>query len=339
VSTNTKKTFLITGAAGFIGSHLFKALSDSGNYKVIGVDSFTDYYSVELKKARVSNFLEAKGHFEFADLSDRSACRDLLERHKPTHVIHLAAQAGIRLPLEENGKYVKENLVSFVNIASESVSLKVENFLYASSSSVYGSQSHVPFSELEQLLSPVSFYGLTKLFNEQIIENLARSSSTRFRGMRFFTVYGPWGRPDMAYFKLIVKGLTHSEFKLNGSGNVKRDFTYVSDVVDSIVKLSVELEQHETGFQDLVNIGGGKPVSMADLISEIEKALGSPIKILKGEANVNDLPITNASILYQNQLIGNAPGTSLETGIRETVKWAIRDDITKSLTDWSLGHK
>ena len=338
MAKDTKKTFLITGAAGFIGAHLFRALSESGNFKVIGVDSFTDYYSVELKKFRVSNLLGAKGDFETADLSDRTVCRDLLERHKPTHVIHLAAQAGIRLPLEENGRYVRENLVSFVNIASESVSLKVENFLYASSSSVYGSEAKIPFSEMDHQLSPVSFYGLTKLFNEKIIENLARNSSTRFRGMRFFTVYGPWGRPDMAYFKLIAKGLNNLEFKLNGNGNVKRDFTYVNDVVNSILKLSLELEQHEIGFQDLVNIGGGKPVSVTELISTIEKALGSSIRVQKGEVDKNDLPITNASIAYQNHLIGTAPETNLELGIRETVEWAMQDEVKKYLIDWSLGH-
>lgn len=338
MATYPEKTFLITGAAGFIGSHLFKALSESDDCKVVGVDSFTDYYSVELKKSRVENFLGIKGNFEVADLSDRAVCKDLLVRHRPTHVIHLAAQAGIRLPLEENGRYVRENLVSFVNIASESVSLKVGNFLYASSSSVYGSQSKVPFSESEEQLSPVSFYGLTKLFNEQIIENLARNSSTRFRGMRFFTVYGPWGRPDMAYFKLIANGLNNSEFKLNGDGNVKRDFTYVSDVVNSILKLSVELEEHPIGYQDLVNIGGGKPVSMNELISEIEKVLGTSIKVQKVEANNNDLPVTNASIEYQNKLIGSAPETSLVTGIRETVEWATRTEIKKSLSDWGVGH-
>jgi UDP-glucuronate 4-epimerase len=334
VATYPEKTFLITGAAGFIGSHLFKALSESDDCKVVGVDSLTDYYSVELKKSRVSNFLGTKGNFEVADLSDRAVCKDLLERHRPTHVIHLAAQAGIRLPLEENGRYVRENLVSFVNIASECVSLKVGNFLYASSSSVYGSQSKVPFSELEEQLSPVSFYGLTKLFNEQISENLARNSSTRFRGMRFFTVYGPWGRPDMAYFKLIANGLTNSEFKLNGNGNVKRDFTYVRDVVDSVLKLSVELEEHQLGFHDLVNIGGGKPVSMTELILEIEKALESPIKVQKVKADKNDLLITNASVVYQNKLIGTAPETSLATGIKETVEWAKRTEIRNSLNDW-----
>ncbi len=338
MTMNAKKTFLITGAAGFIGSHLFKALVERGNYNVVGVDSLTDYYSVELKKARISNFLNAANHFEIADLSDRVICRELLERHKPTHVIHLAAQAGIRLPLEKNEKYVKENLVSFVNIASESVSLNIENFIYASSSSVYGSQSGIPFSEFEQKLSPVSFYGLTKLFNEQIVENLSRNSSTRFRGLRFFTVYGPWGRPDMAYFKLIAKGLTDSEFKLNGNGEVKRDFTYVDDVVNSILKLIAELEYHEKGFQDLVNIGGGKPVSMTELIREIETALGFPIKVSKGQADVNDLQITNASIVYQNQLIGTSPETSLEKGIKETVEWARSANIKDSLIGWSLGH-
>ncbi len=336
--TYPQKTFLITGAAGFIGSHLFKALSETDHCKVVGVDSLTDYYSVELKKSRVSNFLRTKGNFEVADLSDRAVCKDLLERHRPTHVIHLAAQAGIRLPLDENGRYVRENLVSFVNIASESVSLKVGNFLYASSSSVYGSQSKVPFSESEAQLSPVSFYGLTKLFNEQIIENLARNSSTKFRGMRFFTVYGPWGRPDMAYFKLIANGLNNSEFKLNGDGNIKRDFTYIGDVVNSIFKLSVELEEHPIGYQDLVNIGGGKPVSMTELISEIEKALGSTIRVHKVEANSNDLPVTNASIEYQRKLIGSAPETSLAMGIRETVEWATKTEIRKFLTDWGLGH-
>ena len=142
----------------------------------------------------------------------------------------------------------------------------------------------------------------------------------------------------MAYFKLIANGLNNSEFKLNGDGNVKRDFTYVSDVVNSILKLSVELEGHPIGYQDLVNIGGGKPVSMNELISEIEKVLGTSIKVQKVEADNNDLPVTNASIEYQNKLIGSAPETSLVTGIRETVEWATRTEIKKSLSDWGVGH-
>lgn len=331
------KTYLVTGAAGFIGSHLCKKLLENNN-KVIGVDCFTDYYSIELKKSRVLEFIGSDGLFLDVDLSNRQNCRDLLMEYQPTHVIHLAAQAGIRLPISENGRYVKENLVSFVNIASESVALKVKNFLYASSSSVYGKESQVPFTETEEKLFPVSFYGLTKLFNEQIIANLAGFSSTRFRGMRLFTVYGPWGRPDMAYFKLITKGLSQTKFQLNGNGNVKRDFTYIDDVVSSIIKLSTELNLHQDGFSDIVNVGGGKPVSIKELISTIEVSLEKTIGIDFSTPYVSDLQITNASTEYQKFLIGNSPGTPLYEGILRTVEWAKRKDISNRLLTWSLGH-
>lgn len=339
MSAEPEETYLVTGAAGFIGSHLYKKLSENGEIRVVGVDSFTDYYSVDFKRSRVADFMGARGVFVELDLSSRHNCRQLIEKYRPTHVIHLAAQAGIRLPLAENERYVKENLVSFVNIASESVSLKVKNFLYASSSSVYGSDSKVPFSETEQQLSPVSFYGLTKLFNEQVIENLAQNSSTRFRGMRFFTVYGPWGRPDMAYFKLITKGLSRTQFRLNGNGNVKRDFTFVDDVVSSILKLSTELDSHEDGFFDIVNIGGGKPVSMKELISTIESSLRESISIDFSTPDSNDLQITNASTEYQKKLIGNSPETSLQEGIAQTIEWAKAIEIRNSLSYWSQGHQ
>ena len=332
------KTYLVTGAAGFIGSHVFTKLTKDPSARVIGVDCFSDYYSVNLKKARTLNFEKTNGIFLELDLADRENCKKLLEVYRPTHVIHLAAQAGIRLPLEQNGRYVKENLVSFVNIASESISSGVDNFLYASSSSVYGDSSKIPFVETESPLSPVSFYGLTKLFNEMTIANFAPRSKTKFRGMRFFTVYGPWGRPDMAYFKLISKGLSNLEFKLNGDGTVKRDFTFVDDVVASVIKLSAELETREEGFHDVVNIGGGKPVSMLELISTIQSSLGIKLNVKFGAPDRSDLKITNASTKYQTDLIGNVPETSLTEGVAKTISWARSPGISESLSGWSLGH-
>jgi len=339
VNNEPPKTFLITGAAGFIGSHLFNRLTLEPNSRVVGIDSFSNYYSVDFKKSRVSNFKTSNAVFLEMDLADRENCKEVIAKFRPTHVIHLAAQAGIRLPIEENGRYVKENLLSFVNIASECISSEVKNFLYASSSSVYGDSSKIPFSESESSLKPVSFYGLTKLFNEMAIANLAPTGVTKFRGMRFFTVYGPWGRPDMAYFKLISKGLLGAEFKLNGDGSVKRDFTYVDDVITSILRLTLELENREEGFQDVVNIGGGKPVSMLDLISTIEDNIGTKLNIKFGEPDKSDLKVTNASTEYQFKLIGNVPETSLAEGVSKTINWAKSPLVAESLLNWSLGHE
>ena len=196
--------YLVTGAAGFIGSHLCQRLATEGN-EVIAIDNFSDYYDINLKKLRVEKLLTPlQVNVLSVDISDKDAIDRLIASSKPEVVINLAAQAGVRLPTDQIHKYVNSNLVGFSNVLQSTVSNKIPYFLYASSSSVYGDQAAIPYTESEQNLHPNSFYGATKLANELLTPTLIKNSSTIARGLRFFTVYGPWGRPDMAYFRMIA---------------------------------------------------------------------------------------------------------------------------------------
>ena len=196
--------YLVTGAAGFIGSHLCHKLTTEGN-AVIAIDNFSDYYDVNLKKLRVEKLLTPlQLKVLSVDISDKNSIDELIVNSKPEVVINLAAQAGVRLPTDQIHKYVNSNLVGFSNVLQSTVSNKIPYFLYASSSSVYGDQAAIPYTESEQKLHPNSFYGATKLANELLTPTLIKNSATIVRGLRFFTVYGPWGRPDMAYFRMIA---------------------------------------------------------------------------------------------------------------------------------------
>ena len=229
--------YLITGAAGFIGSHLCHKLSKEGN-KIIAIDNYSDYYDVGLKNYRVKDLLEPLNIDAInLDITDDIKFDDLVSKSKPDVVINLAAQAGVRLPLNETDKYVNNNLIGFSNVLRSTVKNKVPFFLYASSSSVYGDKAAIPYIESEQNLHPTSFYGATKLANELLTPTLIQNSSTAARGLRFFTVYGPWGRPDMAYFRMIANVISGAEFNFFGDGSVERDFTFIDDAVNSVMAL------------------------------------------------------------------------------------------------------
>ena len=215
--------YLITGAAGFIGSHLCQKLAKEGN-KIIAIDNYSDYYDVGLKNYRVKDLLEPLDLDVInLDITDEVKFDNLVSKSKPDVVINLAAQAGVRLPLKETDKYVHNNLVGFSNVLRSTVKNKVPHFLYASSSSIYGDKDAIPYIESEQNLHPTSFYGATKLANELLTPTLIQNSSTAARGLRFFTVYGPWGRPDMAYFRMIANVISGAEFNFFGDGSVERD--------------------------------------------------------------------------------------------------------------------
>ena len=269
--------YLITGAAGFIGSHLCNKLAIEGN-EVIAIDNFSDYYDVNLKALRVEKLLTPlKVKVLRVDISDFQAIDELIVSSKPQVVINLAAQAGVRLPTEQVYRYVNSNLVGFSNVLQSTVSNNVPYFLYASSSSVYGDRAKVPYNEKEKNLNPNSFYGATKLTNELLTPTLLKNSATRARGLRFFTVYGPWGRPDMAYFRMIANVLSGSEFTLYGDGSAQRDFTYIGDVINLVNLLTKELTGRTSGFNDVVNLGGGKPYSILDLVELITNLSGNRI--------------------------------------------------------------
>jgi len=326
--------YLVTGAAGFIGSHLCQRLATEGN-EVIAIDNFSGYYDVNLKKLRVEKLLTPlQLKVLSVDISDKNAIDELIVSSKPQVVINLAAQAGVRLPTDQIHKYVNSNLVGFSNVLQSTVSNKIPYFLYASSSSVYGDQAAIPYTESEQKLHPNSFYGATKLANELLTPTLIKNSSTIARGLRFFTVYGPWGRPDMAYFRMIANVVSGSEFNFFGDGSVERDFTYIDDAVNSVIELSKELEKKKPGYSDVVNLGGGRPLSMNYLLENINKISKAEVKFNRQSSNSNDAKKTMSDSKYIQSLIGSKPETKLEDGINKTYQWALQSGISTQLNNW-----
>jgi UDP-glucuronate 4-epimerase len=329
----------VSGASGFIGSAVSSKFASEG-HQVLGIDSNTNYYSPELKKLRVAKLLIENGvEFQELDICDFSKLDELISNFQPEVIINLAAQAGVRLSTFDSYKYVDSNLTGFSNMLRSATLNSVPNFLYASSSSVYGNNSQVPYSEKERNLTPTSFYGATKLANEILAPALVRGSKTRTRGMRFFTVYGPWGRPDMAYFRMISNVLTGSPFTFFGDGSVQRDFTFIDDTVKSIYSLTLELTTNSESFSDIVNLGGGRPLSMNFLVNLIEEVLGKSVDYDVKQENINDVIQTVADTNYLNKLIGYQPETKLEDGIQETIKWASSANIKNNLSDWVNSSK
>ncbi len=222
----------------------------------------------------------------------------------------------------------------FANVLQVATEEAIPEILYASSSSVYGNSTEKIYKEDDFSVRPISIYGATKLSNEILTPAFVTGSKTRARGMRFFTVYGPWGRPDMAYFRLIDSILSGSEFKKFGSGEVKRDFTFVDDITSAIEKLAIELFSRQEGFSDVVNIGGGKPHSLNDLIEVISRQLGSAPIISETTRNPNDVSFTCADVSKLNDLTGHIPVIDLKTGVNETIVWAQQQGIKEKLTEW-----
>ena len=326
--------YLITGAAGFIGSFLCHKLAKEGN-KIIAIDNFSSYYDVGLKNTRVKELLEPLNIDVInLDITDDLKFDDLVSKSKPDVVINLAAQAGVRLPLNETDKYVNNNLVGFSNVLRSTVNNKVPFFLYASSSSVYGDKAAIPYIESEQNLHPTSFYGATKLANELLTPTLIQNSSTAARGLRFFTVYGPWGRPDMAYFRMIANVISGAEFNFFGDGSVERDFTFIDDAVNSVMALATELQKRKPGYSDVVNLGGGRPLSMNYLLQTVSSISKNEVKFNRLNSNTNDAKKTMSDSKYIESLIRSKPSTKLEDGIAKTIEWAQREDISSNLNNW-----
>ena len=325
---------LITGIAGFIGSYTAKKLVEAGHL-VQGIDNFSNYYSVDYKKARVKDILNPL-QIDLIDLNieDSFKVDKLIKKVKPDVVINLAAQAGVRLPIEETDKYVNSNLVGFSNVLRSTVNNNVPFFLYASSSSIYGDKAAIPYTESEQNLHPTSFYGATKLANELLTPTLIQNSSTAARGLRFFTVYGPWGRPDMAYFRMIANAISGAEFDFFGDGSVERDFTFIDDAVNSVIKLTTELQKRKPGYSDVVNLGGGRPLSMNYLLQTVSSISKNEVKFNRLNSNLNDAKKTMSDSKYIESLIGSKPSTKLEDGIAKTIEWAMREEISLNLNNW-----
>lgn len=325
---------LVTGAAGFIGSHLSKNLANKG-FEVFGIDNFADYYSPNYKKLRVKEFdLESSCHFRYVDLLDYQSVEKIFKMTKPNYIIHLAAQAGIRLPLIKNMQYIDSNVSAYLNVIRASINSNVTGIMYASSSSVYGDDSPIPFTENSLLLRPKSLYGVTKLMNEQMSRVFSQLNNIKFRGLRFFTVYGPWGRPDMAYFKLASASLGEYDFSLFGDGSTKRDFTNIDDVVACSEKLLIEFMERDSKSNDIVNIGGSDPKSINQLIEEFRKHQETDFELVHLDAITQDSLVTVANHDYMFELIGPHQFKPLEVGVAELITWAKKPSIKNNLASW-----
>ena len=326
---------LVTGAAGFIGAHICKLLQEQG-IEVLGIDNFNDYYSPDLKMSRIENLIK-KPHETILkiDLLDKTALKDLFEQYKPHVVVHLAAQAGVRLKDSEFYKYTDSNIIGFTNICELVKKLNITNFLYASSSSVYGNLDQVPFKESSSGLQPISVYGVTKLFNELYAFAYFRNTQIKSVGMRFFTVYGPWGRPDMAYFKIINSLLHKTEFTRFGNGELKRDFTYIEDTVNSIYRLIIKVFESKIIGQEIYNVGGGNPYSLNELIIEMETQFAQKLVIKELEASSADVKITYASYEKLQNFINYVPETTLKEGISSLLAWVKNPGVTEKILNWS----
>ena len=325
---------LVTGGAGFIGSHILRKLRELGS-DVYGVDNFSTYYSVEYKYLRLKSLgLSPDSDVLSCDISDFGKLDQLISSIRPDYIIHLAAQAGVRLSLKDSTSYISSNVAGFQNIVRSSVENGVKGIVYASSSSVYGDSTSTPYKESSISLRPKSLYGVTKLSNELFAEIQSKSSNLRFRGLRYFTVYGPWGRPDMAYFRIAAAALGQGKFTLFGDGTIKRDFTYIDDVVENTIALFRDLTRQDEKFNDIVNIGGSRPLDMNYLIDLISKRGSHQIDLTRGEESKLDSRITMADNSYLKSILGDLKFTDLEEGIENLMKWASQENIKPSLTNW-----
>ncbi len=330
---------LITGAAGFIGFNLSKRLIDLG-VSIVGVDNLNSYYDPQLKNSRLSTLkqisLEKKVPFIFenVNLEDKKAIDNLFYKYKPTRVVNLAAQAGVRYSIENPSAYIQSNLVGFGNILEGCRHYSVEHLVYASSSSVYGGNTKMPFSENDSVDHPVSLYAASKKSNELMAHTYSHLFGLPTTGLRFFTVYGPWGRPDMALFlftKSILKGETINIFN---EGNMVRDFTYIDDIVESLIRVinktatpnelfSKEKPDPSSSWSPyrLFNIGNSKPTQLMTYIGEIEKCLGQKAKKSYLPMQPGDVPATFADTSALENWIGFKPNTTIKDGVRSFIKW------------------
>ena len=325
---------LLTGSAGFIGMHCIERLLARGD-TVVGVDNLNDYYEVSLKEARLARIA---GHENFSfhrvSVEDRDAMAALFAAERPDRVIHLAAQAGVRYSLENPHAYIDANLQGFINILEGCRHNGVEHLVYASSSSVYGGNELMPFSEHHSVDHPVSLYAATKKANELMAHTYSHLYGLPTTGLRFFTVYGPWGRPDMALFMFTRAMLAGETINVFNEGRMVRDFTYIDDIVEGVIRVLDKVAQPNADFDPLqpdpqtstapfrvFNIGNGNPTPLMDYIGALEEALGITAKKNMMPMQPGDVPATSADTAELFKWVGFAPDTDVRDGVKRFVEW------------------
>ena len=328
------KNVLVTGAAGFIGFHLCQQLL-RGDVQITGIDNLNPYYDVGLKKDRLNNNLSAP-NFQFVqmDIADRSAMQDLFQNNKFDVVVNLAAQAGVRYSLENPHAYVDSNLVGFVNILEGCRHGSVKHLVFASSSSVYGANTKMPFSIHHNVDHPVSLYAATKKANELMAHTYSHLYGLCSTGLRFFTVYGPWGRPDMALFLFTKAILENKPIKVFNHGKMQRDFTYIDDIIEGVIRVMGRLPESNPAWRGdspdpgtsyapykVYNIGNNNPVELLEFIGAIEKSLGCEAVKEYLDLQPGDVPATYADVEDLTADVGFTPQTPITTGIQQFIEW------------------
>jgi len=316
-----KGPILVTGAAGFVGSNVCHALLDR-HCSVIGVDNLNDYYDVGLKSYRLKQ-LEARAGFDFQriDLADKEAVSAVFDQSDFALVIHLAAQAGVRYSIENPDAYIQSNLLGFQNVLENCRRQKPDHFVFASSSSVYGNSSRTAFSETDPTDDPVSLYAATKKSNEVIGHSYAKLYDLPMTGLRFFTVYGPAGRPDMAYFNFTRAILAGEPIKVFNHGNLERDFTYIDDIVQGVLGVCEAPPTELAIPHRILNLGNNQPVKLGYFIETLERLLGVEAKKELVGMQPGDVYKTCANIDAAKQLVGYQPTTDIEQGLANFVDW------------------
>jgi len=325
---------LVTGAAGFIGSTLTHRLLDRGD-QVVGIDNLNDYYDVRLKQARLDRLRARDGFvFQKLDIVERKGMAELFSANKLDAVVHLAAQAGVRYSIENPSAYIDANLVGFLHVLEGCRHSRVGHLVFASSSSVYGANTRLPFSEHDNVDHPVSLYAATKKANELMAHSYASLYGMSCTGLRFFTVYGPWGRPDMALFKFTEGILAGRPIPVFNRGDMVRDFTYVDDIVEGVIRTmdkpaapaagwSGERPDPATSYAPwrIFNIGNNQPVKLMRYIEVLEQCLGKKAQLELLPMQPGDVPATFADVGELQQAVGYKPQTPIEVGVRRFAEW------------------